>query len=245
MTAKEKRKLVVSQAAPAMGRNRYSQNGTLREHVFTPYKDGKYYSDCSSFARWMYRKAGIASNIGGNTTGIINNRNLKEIDCGIVKGVPTKISALREGDLLLFRGNNASRSYARYVGHVEMVHSINGNSVTLVGHGSGTPSKKNMVTYCRSRWLWKVANSKIKNRGLICVKRVIQDDVNAPETPTTIIVTGGTVNVRVGAGITNKILGRVKRGAKLALNGNETAKWWGISFNGKAAWISKKYTKVA
>jgi GH25 family lysozyme M1 (1,4-beta-N-acetylmuramidase) len=176
MTAKEKRELVVAQAKPAIGRNGYSQNAVKRECVFTPYKNGKYYSDCSSFVRWMYRKAGLHPNIGGNTVGIMNSPLGVEIDCKIKSGVPTDIAALRVGDLLLFRGNDKSRAGARYVGHVEMVYAINGNTVTLVGHGSGKPKTRNMKTYCRTRWLTLVANTKIKNRGLICVKRFIADD---------------------------------------------------------------------
>lgn len=178
MTAAEKRAKVIAQAKPCIGRNLYSQDAARRECVFTKYKDGKYYSDCSSFVRWLYRKAGLYSNIGGNTVGIMGSKLGVEIDCKIKNGVPTDVSALRVGDLLLFRGNNASRAGARYVGHVEMVYAIKGNTVTLIGHGSGNPKTRNMKTYCRTRWLTLVANTKIKNRGLICVKRFIADDTS-------------------------------------------------------------------
>ena len=178
MTAAEKRAKVIAQAKPCIGRNLYSQDAARRECVFTKYKDGKYYSDCSSFVRWLYRKAGLYSNIGGNTVGIMGSKLGVEIDCKIKEWRTRRISALRVGDLLLFRGNNASRAGARYVGHVEMVYAIKGNTVTLIGHGSGNPKTRNMKTYCRTRWLTLVANTKIKNRGLICVKRFIADDTS-------------------------------------------------------------------
>jgi hypothetical protein len=53
MTSSEKRAKIASFAPVAKGRNIYSQNAVRRECVFTPYKDGRYYSDCSSFVRWL------------------------------------------------------------------------------------------------------------------------------------------------------------------------------------------------
>lgn len=182
MTATEKRAKVVAQAKPAIGRNRYSQNAAKRECVFTKYKDGFYYSDCSSFLRWLFRLAMIIANIGGNTVGIILNKMGIEIDCKIKNGVPTDIDALRVGDLLLFAGTDSSRAYARFVGHVEMVYSINGNTVKLIGHGSGTPRITDMRTYCKSRHAQKTKTAR-GNKGLICVKRFIPDDMAAEPVP--------------------------------------------------------------
>lgn len=59
-----------------------------------------------------------------------------------------------------------------------------------------------------------------------------------------ITVTGGTVNVRKGAGVLHKVLGRVKNGDRLAWNGKETTGWWGVTYAGQDAWISKKYSRV-
>ncbi len=184
MTAAEKRAKVAAQAKPAIGRNIYSQNAAKRECVFAKYKDGRYYSDCSSFVRWLYRMAGIIKNIGGNTVGIIRNKAAVTVDCAIRKGVPTDINALRVGDLLLFAGSDASRAYAEFVGHVEMIYAINPKTgvVTLIGHGSGHPSTKNMVTYCKSRQAAKAA-TKRGNRGLIRVVRFIADDMAAEPAP--------------------------------------------------------------
>ena len=182
MTAAEKRAAVVAQAKPAIGRNNYSQDPVKRECVFKKHKDGLYYSDCSSFLRWLFRLAMIIANIGGNTVGIILNKMGIEIDCKIKNGVPTDIDALRVGDLLLFAGTDSSRAYARYVGHVEMVESIKGSTVTLIGHGSGHPSRKNMKTYCKSRQAQKTKTAR-GNKGLICVKRFIPDDMAAQPAP--------------------------------------------------------------
>lgn len=243
MTAKERRALVISQAKPAIGRNLYSQDAAKRECVFAPYKDGKYYSDCSSFVRGMYRKACIGlNNIGGNTEGIILNKNGIEIDCKIKSGVPTDASALRVGDVFLFRGTNRART--RYVGHVEIVESIKGNSVTLMGHGSGHPKTHSMTAYCRFRQLWKVPGV-IRNRGLICVKRFIQDDVIAPADPTQEVqVIGSNVHVRTGPGISNKSIGIVSKGYKLHLSGESAPGWTGVMYEGHKAYIFSLYVKV-
>lgn len=252
MTADEKRSLVISQAKPAIGRNRYDQNSVKRECVFTPYVDGKYYSDCSSFVRWLYRKAGLYTNIGGNTVGIMNSKLGVEIDCKIKSGVPTDISALRVGDLFLFRGNDKSRSASRYVGHVEIVSAIKGNKVTLMGHGSGTPKMHSMTSYCRTRWLTLVANTKIKNRGLICVKRFIPDDVKIepapadPMKPTPsmpgVLVTGNNVNIRSGPGTSYDVVKVVSNGTVLPLVNAEN--WRPVLINGEIRWISEAYSKV-
>jgi uncharacterized protein YgiM (DUF1202 family) len=245
LTAKEKRALVIAKAKPALGRNRYSQDAAKRECAFTPYKDGRYYSDCSSFVRWLYRLLSIALavadylNIGSNTESIINNKKGVEIECKIKNGVPTDISALRVGDLFLFRGTNRSRT--RGVGHVEIVSAISGNNVTLMGHGSGNPKTHGMKTYCRARQLWLVPNS-LKNRGLICVKRFIPDDPG--DTNDRLRVTGNTVYVRTGPGILNRALGTVGKNATLVRNFKDTDGWYGVVYNHMNAYISKKHTEV-
>ncbi len=189
-TAAEKRAKVVSFAPKTKGRNIYSQNAAKRECVFTPYKDGRYYSDCSSFVRWLYRMAQIITNIGSNTVSILRNKAAVAVECKIKNGVPTDIAALRVGDLLMFAGSDSSRAYAEYVGHVEMVYAIKGNTVTLIGHGSGHPSTKNMVTYCRARQAAKTG-TKRGNKGLIRVLRFIPDDMPvAPAPPRTALSVG-------------------------------------------------------
>jgi len=244
MTAKEKRQAVVDTLKPRIKKNRYSQDAAKRECVFTPYRDGHTYGDCSATVRKAYQRALVGlSNIGSNTVGIINNKDGVEIDCKTRGGVPTDIDALRVGDLLLFRGTDASRAYARYVGHVEMVYSITGSKVLLIGHGSGMgPYTHEMKGYCRLRYLMKVLNPKIKNRGLICVKRFIPDDPTPA--PMQVRVTGNLVNIRSGPSVLSKILGCVPKGTILDRRGNDPDGWYGVTCNGVSAYISKKYAEV-
>jgi len=191
MTAEAKRKAVADIYKECIGRNLYNQDLTKRECAFTPHTDGKYYSDCSSSIRLAYKKADIGlSYIGGNTAGMYNSTLGSIVDITVVNGVPTNPAQLRIGDLLLFAGTDSSRPLC--IGHVEMVYSISGGSVTLCGHGGGNPSYKDMTTYCKSRYNTKTSATK-GNKGLVCVKRYVQDDdsatapteaTEATETPT-------------------------------------------------------------
>jgi len=177
MTAAEKRKAAADIYATCIGRNLYSQDTTRRECAFTPHTDGKYYSDCSSSIRLAYKKADIGlSYIGGNTAGMYNSTLGSIVDVSTTNGVPTNPAQLRVGDILLFAGTDSSRPLC--IGHVEMVYSISGSSVTLCGHGGGNPSYKDMVTYCKTRYNAKTGTTK-GNKGLVCVKRYVQDDDTA------------------------------------------------------------------
>jgi hypothetical protein len=170
MTAIEKRKTVIDKYALIIGRNLYDQ--TLRDYCYKPYKDGKFYSDCSSSICYAYKEAGLGFGIL-NTAGMYQSSKLTTVDADIAGGIPD-ISRLRPGDMLLFVGTDASRPLK--IGHVEMYC---GNGI-ICGHGSGTPSYKDIVAYCKSRYAsfapggWR--------KGLVCVKRYIQDDEqSAPE----------------------------------------------------------------
>ena len=187
MNAAEKRKAVADTYKECIGRNLYSQDTTKRECAFTPHTDGKYYSDCSSSIRLAYRKADIGlSYIGGNTAGMYNSTLGSIVDASTTNGVPTNPAQLRVGDILLFAGTDSSRPLC--IGHVEMVYSISGGSVTLCGHGGGNPSYKDMATYCKTRYNAKTGTTQ-GNKGLVCVKRYVQDDdtatapTEATETP--------------------------------------------------------------
>lgn len=152
MTATRKRQLLVELYTTILGRNLYSQSSGKRVCCYTPYTDGKYYSDCSSSIQRTYKQADIGLNsIGSNTPAQYNNKAGKVVDCAIKAGIPTDISALRVGDCLYFAGNDPNRSYADYVGHVEMIYAIEGNKVTLCGHGSNHPKLSEMVAYCKKR----------------------------------------------------------------------------------------------
>ena len=169
MTANEKRQAVAKVYESIIGRNYYSQ--ALRDYCFKAYKDGKYYSDCSSSICYAYKEAGQGFGIL-NTAGIYQSGKLTTVDITIQDGVPMNISDLRVGDMLEFAGTDASRP--QKIGHVEMVYRINGDRVTLCGHGSGRPSYKDMAAYCKQRYSsWASGGWR---KGLVCVRRYIQDD---------------------------------------------------------------------
>lgn len=168
MTAQERRAAVAAKYATIIGRNLYSQ--PLRDYCYHRYKDGLYYSDCSSSICYTYDETGEGWGIT-NTAGMYTSRKLTTVDVPITTGVPDA-AALRPGDMLLFAGNDASRP--KRIGHVEMVHSVEDGRVTLCGHGSGRPSYKDMVAYCRSRY--NVLATGGWRKGLVCVRRYIQDD---------------------------------------------------------------------
>lgn len=105
-----------------------------------------------------------------------NSSRLTFVEAVIHQGIIQNPSILRPGDLLLFAGSDSSRP--RRIGHVEMVHhKDSGGAWIICGHGSGTPSYKIMDSYCKSRYAsfapggWR--------KGLVCVKRFIQDDDNS------------------------------------------------------------------
>jgi len=169
MTANQKRQAVCDMYRTILGRNKYSQN--LRNYCFKKYTDGCYYSDCSSSISYCYKEAGYGFGIL-NTVGMY--QRLKQVPVTIKNGIIQNKEVLRLGDMLLFAGNDSCRSYAGYVGHVEMVYKI-GSKITICGHGSGTPSTKDIDTYCKKRYS-QSASTKLGHRGLIRVVRFIQDD---------------------------------------------------------------------
>lgn len=166
MTAQEKRQSVMDQYAKIIGRNLYSQ--PLRNYCYKQYKDGHYYSDCSSSICYAYEEAGYGFGIL-NTAGIYRSGKLTTVDADITDGIPD-LSKLRSGDMLEFAGSDISRPLK--IGHVEMYF---GNG-TLCGHGSGYPSYKDLQSYCKSRYSqWAHGGWR---KGLVCVRRCIQDDTN-------------------------------------------------------------------
>lgn len=174
MTAQDRRKAVAAKYATLIGRNIYSQS--LRDYCFRQYKDGNYYSDCSSSICYTYKEAGESFGIL-NTAGIYQSSKLTTVDVPINAGVPD-VSGLRVGDMLEFAGTDSSRPLK--IGHVEMVYSIEGDSVIICGHGSGRPSYKDMAAYCKQRYNSWVPGGWRKE--LVCVRRYIQDDaVPEPE----------------------------------------------------------------
>lgn len=171
MTATEKRQSAISKYATIIGRNIYNQ--TLRDYCFKPYKDSKYYSDCSSSICYAYKEAGLGFGIL-NTAGMYQSSKLTTVDADIANGIPDT-SRLRPGDMLLYAGTDASRPLR--IGHVEMYCGAG----IICGHGSGTPSYKDIVAYCRSRYA-SFAPSGLR-KDLVCVRRYIQDDAQSIPEP--------------------------------------------------------------
>ncbi len=186
MTADGKRKLVVQGALSRKGKNTYTQHYEKRYLV----DDG--FGDCSSTVRHWFKKI-LNIDIGLNTEAQIKSKLGKVVELDIVNGVPDE-SKMKPADCLYFRGKDDSRYLG--VGHVEM-YIGNGE---IFGHGSGKGGTiKNMKTYCTSRQKAK-STTKLKNTGLICVIRFIEDDKITEPKPTVMDVeyTYDTYTVKSG-----------------------------------------------
>lgn len=244
MIAVEKRSSVIKKYGEILGRNKYSQ--PKRDYCYKKYSDGKYYSDCSSSISYAYKEAGYSFGIL-NTVGMYQSKKLVDVPVTIKNGIIQNPEALREGDMLLFAGTDSSRAYAGYVGHVEMVAKISGKTVTIYGHGSGTPRSTEMNAYCKSRYA-KKTSTKLGHRGLIRVRRFIQDDATTDTVvkKTTVTVsgpkikiTGGTVNVRSGPDTRYQVLDVAKKGETYpAVN---TEGWHPVDMGSMIGWVSDKY----
>lgn len=115
------RKLFHDTYKTILGRNKYSQ--IKREFVYNKYKDGVYYSDCSSSGMATYEKIGL--NIGSyylNTAGIFKSSLFKPVKVKIVNGHIFNPEKLKVGDCILYAGSDPSRPMQ--IGHVEYVYEI-------------------------------------------------------------------------------------------------------------------------
>lgn len=252
MTANEKRAAVAAKYKSILGRNYYSQ--AKRDYCFKQYKDGKYYSDCSSSISYCYKETGFGFGIL-NTAGMYQSQKMTTVPVEIKNGQIQNPEVLRVGDMLLFAGSDAGRAYAGYVGHVEMIYEISGKTVILCGHGSGHPSTKKMTTYCKSRYNSKT-NTKLGHKGLIKVVRFIQDDnssgsntattqkpITGSSVNDTVKITGGSVYVRSGPGTSYSMYQVARKGDEFG--GLDADGWTAILFEGKVRWISDKYVSPA
>ncbi|MGL5434293.1 MAG: hypothetical protein ACRDBO_02680, partial [Lachnospiraceae bacterium] len=172
-TSKELRQSFANKYDEIIGRNIYDQN--LRNYVLTPY-NGKYYSDCSSSICAVLNAIGATTSLL-NTAGMYKATSLFEnVKVTITNGhIPdSEFSKLRQGDALMYVGNDPSRPLQ--IGHVEAIHTLGSNEATtqICGHGSNTPSYKNMKTYNTTRQASTAGNGKAK--GLVAVLRRIKDD---------------------------------------------------------------------
>lgn len=224
MTADEKRKAVKAAYEEILGRNRYSQDSTKRQCVFAPYKDGAYYSDCSSSILNAYCNAGILDWHEGNTATIHYQGTLAAVP--IVNGIPDE-SSMRIGDCLMFRGNDPGRPLQ--IGHVEMYA---GNGI-LYGHGSGNPSAKEMKAYCESRQRQRASNG--LSKGLVEVRRFIQDD-RIETAIYAVLQTTAELNCRIEPDISSPIVKTYCKGTYLKA-GAKCNRW----FRTPDGWVSAAY----
>jgi hypothetical protein len=242
MTATEKRNAIVKKYGEILGRNLYSQ--PRRDYCYKKYSNGKYYSDCSSSISYAYKEAGYSFGIL-NTVGMYQSKKMVDVPVTIKNGIIQNPEILLPGDMLLFAGTDTSRAYAGYVGHVEMVAKISGKTVTIYGHGSGTPRSTEMNAYCKSRQS-KKTSTKHGNKGLIRVRRFIVDDVviSDPEVTASPVgakvkITGGSVNVRSGPGTKYPVLDVAKNGATYPAV--STDGWHPVDMGSMIGWVSDKY----
>lgn len=138
-----------------IGRNFYNQN--LRDYVYSPYKDGRYYSDCSSSGCATYRAIGYSvSNL--NTAGIHTSKLFETVPVKIQNGHITNPEILKVGDAILFVGNDPERPLQ--IGHVEFVYAVPAVTVApkeyTVGwnhdeHGWWYATSK--TEYVKDRWV--------------------------------------------------------------------------------------------
>lgn len=162
MTSNEKRKAVVLAALTRKGKNKYSQDSIKRYMVDSGF------GDCSSTIRFWYKKI-IGIDIGLNTEAQLKSKLGRVVELKITNGIPDE-SKMQLGDCLMFRGKNNSRYLG--VGHIEMYI----GDGKCFGHGSGIGGTiKDMNAYCLKRQNNK-STSLLKNTGLICIVRFIEDD---------------------------------------------------------------------
>lgn len=162
MNTEEKRNYLVEKALSRAEKNKYSQDINKRTMIEAGY------GDCSGTVwYWYYKLFGI--NIGANTEAQINSAKGKRVVLDIACGIPDE-SKMKKGDLLYFRGKDNSRTEG--VGHVEMYI----GDGKIFGHGSGMGGTvKSLKAYCTARQN-TASTQKLKNKGLICVKRFLTED---------------------------------------------------------------------
>ena len=129
-------KKIIQYAESILGQNTYTKDTNLRDKV------DQGYSDCSSFARWVYKQA-LGIDPGGNTGVQIQSPLLSVVD----QGTTPNVNNLEAGDLMFYR-SKTNNGRLHNVGHVE-IYDGNGNTI---GHGSGKgPNKRSLDSYVKWR----------------------------------------------------------------------------------------------
>lgn len=114
-----------------LGRNYYDQD--LRDYVYKKYKDGNYYSDCSSSICATFAKIGYSCPLY-NTAGIYNSSIFETVPVEIDRGHIENPEILKVGDSILFVGDDPKRPLQ--IGHVEAVYEIKNAPKPVTGNVS-------------------------------------------------------------------------------------------------------------
>lgn len=200
-----------------IGRNYYNQD--RRSYVFTKYKDGNYYSDCSSSIMASMRKIGL--NVGSwllNTAGIYESSLFETVDVKIKNGHITNPEVLKVGDCLLYVGNDPSRPCQ--IGHVNMIYSVPAKKASTI-KAKTTQNVKNVDTPINN-----IANSASK----------------ALAVPYMLEITAKSINVRKNAGTQYEAITAFKQGDICVIS--KVKNGWGYA--NKIGWVSLKpeYSKA-
>lgn len=108
-----------------LGRNVYSND--LRDYVFTPYRNGKYYSDCSSSQNATLTRIGLKTPAFTTVEMYKASGYFDILPAKIEKGHLLNPEILKIGDMLLYAGSSATRKL--HIGHVEGVYAIKGSTI--------------------------------------------------------------------------------------------------------------------
>ena len=149
-----KRKEYQSMYKTILGRNIYNQD--LRNYVYKKYKDGNYYSDCSSSICATFQQIGYPEVPLLNTAGIYQNSLFETVPVVIKNGHITNPEILRVGDCILYRGNDKSRP--KTIGHVESVAIMPETKTGWEKQTDGSWKYLQNGSYVNDKWL------EIKNR---------------------------------------------------------------------------------
>lgn len=107
----------VATICTTIGRNLYSQ--AKRAYCYIPYKNGEYYSDCSSVGMTTWDKIGRKFKWLYNTAAIFTESEFETVPVTIKDGHIINPELLRIGDAVLYIGNDPKRPLQ--IGHVEWV----------------------------------------------------------------------------------------------------------------------------
>ena len=140
----EQREKAVKKYKTILGRNEYNQS--RRSYCYKKYKDGKYYSDCSSSGILTLKEIGVWKGSTLNTAGIHSNDLWETVPVEVdSKGHIKDCTKLKIFDAILYRGSDAKRPLG--IGHVEWVAGIDDGPTTV--KSMTTTGKLNMRSEAR------------------------------------------------------------------------------------------------